>query len=771
MWHGRTLAVVLPTYNEAGSIAECIRGFESLGIVDDLVVVNNNAHPDTSPAVAGTGAREVHESVQGYGAAIQRGLRETSSADLVCICEPDGTFDPADLLKLLPFTVDVEVVFGSRTVQTFILHGANMGAFLRWGNWAVAKLAMVLFNSVHLSDVGCTFRVLSPRRDRPTPAGVPPRRQRLRLRDDAPRVEPGRALHPGAGEVPAANRRQLRHRRSDEGVQARGVDDPARPARTAAGEMSTSERATVRRILVDARPISHPTAGGRGVGNHVAGLLEGLAGGETPVTALVGSDRERDVLDPTVTSRIDVEVLGRSAIRRAAAPGTWYLATSLFLHPISLDPIPASVTEARLPIAALLYDVIPYRYPEQYLTEDDPHRQARLRAVLSRTVDVFCSNSEFVSRTAVDALGLDPARLHVTGCGVAARFRPGDRVAARSLARPYFAGAHQSIVAAITGADDRKNTGGLLRAWARLPAATRMSRTLVVIAGASDDVLRSWIRSAGELGITGEVRFATDADDEQVVAMLQAAELVVVPSLEEGFGLPVLEGAACGAPVVCSGVSSLPEVLPEPRAHFDPHDASDMALVIDRALTDQTLRATLRSAAASALERWTWQRVAGDVVATIASTSTGRRTRSPRRRYAVLAEDLAGASPIVAEIRARAPDADVTVGLDPIDPTDRESHSSMARSWRPRSVGTSSRTTSTASWRSSTRTPRRCRWRRSAPADVVQEGDVLVEIVPQGLSACPERPTALFSRGCPRPPAPSRRAREGCRWPITGAAP
>ena len=69
MWHGRTLAVVLPTYNEAGSIAECIRGFESLGIVDDLVVVNNNAHPDTSPAVAGTGAREVHE----VGPGVRRG--------------------------------------------------------------------------------------------------------------------------------------------------------------------------------------------------------------------------------------------------------------------------------------------------------------------------------------------------------------------------------------------------------------------------------------------------------------------------------------------------------------------------------------------------------------------------------------------------------------------------------------------------------------------------------------------------------------------------
>jgi glycosyltransferase involved in cell wall biosynthesis len=160
MWNGQRLAVVLPTYNEHLSIAECIRGFEALGIVDDILVVNNNAHPDTSPAVAPTVAREVVETTQGYGAAIRRGLRETTDADLVCVCEPDGTFDPADLLKLLPFTSDVDVVFGSRTVQTFILSGANMGWFLRWGNWAVAKLTEVLYNTVYLSDVGCTFRVL-----------------------------------------------------------------------------------------------------------------------------------------------------------------------------------------------------------------------------------------------------------------------------------------------------------------------------------------------------------------------------------------------------------------------------------------------------------------------------------------------------------------------------------------------------------------------------------------------------------------------------------
>lgn len=159
MWEGRSVSVVLPTYNEADSIATCIKGFEALGIVDEILVVNNNAAAGTSEAVAATSAREVHEPTQGYGAAIRRGFAE-ATGDLVVLCEPDGTFDPSDLCKLLPFTVDTQVVLGSRTVQTYIWSGANMGPFLRWGNWAVAKMIEVLWGTVYLSDVGCTFRVL-----------------------------------------------------------------------------------------------------------------------------------------------------------------------------------------------------------------------------------------------------------------------------------------------------------------------------------------------------------------------------------------------------------------------------------------------------------------------------------------------------------------------------------------------------------------------------------------------------------------------------------
>jgi dolichol-phosphate mannosyltransferase len=163
MWRDKTLGVVLPTYNEKDSIAECIRRFEAIPEVDRVVVVNNNAVAGTSEEVATTGAIEVHETTQGYGAAIQRGLREAGT-DLVAVCEPDGTFEPEDLRKLLAFLPDCDLVIGSRTVSNFIWDGANMGWFLQWGNWVVAKLIEVLYNTSYLSDVGCTFRVMTAER-------------------------------------------------------------------------------------------------------------------------------------------------------------------------------------------------------------------------------------------------------------------------------------------------------------------------------------------------------------------------------------------------------------------------------------------------------------------------------------------------------------------------------------------------------------------------------------------------------------------------------
>src|SRR4029079_14861810 len=88
------------------------------------------------------------------------GLQE-ARGDLLVLTEPDGTFLPADIVKLLAYSDDCDAVFGTRTARDVIWRGANRGAFLKWGNWAAAKLVEALFNTSHLSDVGCTYRLIT----------------------------------------------------------------------------------------------------------------------------------------------------------------------------------------------------------------------------------------------------------------------------------------------------------------------------------------------------------------------------------------------------------------------------------------------------------------------------------------------------------------------------------------------------------------------------------------------------------------------------------
>jgi glycosyltransferase involved in cell wall biosynthesis len=160
VFRDKRVSLILPTYNEKDSIAKVIGEFEALNVCDEIIVINNNAAPGTSEEVAKTRAIEIVETEQGYGAAIQRGFRE-ATGDLIVVCEPDDTFVARDIFKLLEFTSDVGIVYGSRTVSNFIWDGANMGKFLKWGNWAVAKMMEVLFNTNSLSDVGCTYRVIT----------------------------------------------------------------------------------------------------------------------------------------------------------------------------------------------------------------------------------------------------------------------------------------------------------------------------------------------------------------------------------------------------------------------------------------------------------------------------------------------------------------------------------------------------------------------------------------------------------------------------------
>ena len=159
MWNGREVSVVLMTYAERDSIRGVINAFFATGLVDEVLVIDNNAQDGTAEEVAQTRARLVHEPRQGYGHATRRGLLE-ARGEIIVLAEPDGTFLPEDVLKLLVYSSECDAVFGTRTTRELIWAEANMARLLRWGNWAVAKLIEALYNTSHLSDVGCTYRLL-----------------------------------------------------------------------------------------------------------------------------------------------------------------------------------------------------------------------------------------------------------------------------------------------------------------------------------------------------------------------------------------------------------------------------------------------------------------------------------------------------------------------------------------------------------------------------------------------------------------------------------
>ena len=159
MYRNRTVSVVFPVYNEEENIRKAIEDFLAQPFVDEVVAVDNNSSDRSAEEIRSTKARYVHETTQGYGAALQRGMRE-STGDIIVTVEPDGTFLARDIEKLLIYGEDFEVVFGTRTSRALIWSGANMKFGIRMGNWAVAKFLEYLFNGPSLTDVGCTYKLL-----------------------------------------------------------------------------------------------------------------------------------------------------------------------------------------------------------------------------------------------------------------------------------------------------------------------------------------------------------------------------------------------------------------------------------------------------------------------------------------------------------------------------------------------------------------------------------------------------------------------------------
>lgn len=159
MYQGKKISVVIPAYNEEEAIEKTVKDF-SKPYVDEIIVVDNNSKDRTAELAKKAGAEVITETKQGYGFALQKGMRE-AKGDAIILTEADCTFVGKDMEKFLVYIEDVDLVLGTRLTGELREKGAKMNWFLNYGNLFLAKLIQLRFwGRVRLTDVGCTFRAI-----------------------------------------------------------------------------------------------------------------------------------------------------------------------------------------------------------------------------------------------------------------------------------------------------------------------------------------------------------------------------------------------------------------------------------------------------------------------------------------------------------------------------------------------------------------------------------------------------------------------------------
>jgi glycosyltransferase involved in cell wall biosynthesis len=179
----------------------------------------------------------------------------------------------------------------------------------------------------------------------------------------------------------------------------------------------------------------------------------------------------------------------------------------------------------------------------------------------------------------------------------------------RQREREKLVGAGNEMVLAVGAIQTRKNTLNAVRAVASLPSNYKL-----VLAGGNgygSEAVYDFIRSAG---LESRMKLLGYVTDDRLSLLYQAASLFLFPSLEEGFGLPVLEAMAHGVPVVASATSSLPEVGGDAALYVDPRNPEDIAEKIHRGVEDGDLRADLIERGLARALQFTWQRMAEETL-------------------------------------------------------------------------------------------------------------------------------------------------------------
>jgi glycosyltransferase involved in cell wall biosynthesis len=369
------------------------------------------------------------------------------------------------------------------------------------------------------------------------------------------------------------------------------------------------------RLAVDLQALQVPGYAERGIGRYVAAHASALGRSGRIAAALLAPELPPPAgLPPELATAGLVRFDSRPEARALAGHGPLaHHVPAPFLHCGPGDPSALVVAphwaELGLPRVVTLHDLIPLRAPHHYLPTPAHVDRYRARAAWVGDAELVVTNSEYTRGEAIELLGCDPHRVVTVGAGVSPFFTPRDGTDTELFRFTFGSLEDQPFILTVGGSDVRKGTERLVAALGLLVKGGLDLRLVVV--GALTPAWQDRLAEAARHARVGErLVLAGAVGDELLRACYRRAAVTVVPSLAEGFGLPVLESAACGTPALASATTALVEAAATPLATFDPADTAAVAGAVADLLSDDGRREAVLEAQRTLAARSTWDAVA-----------------------------------------------------------------------------------------------------------------------------------------------------------------
>lgn len=258
---------------------------------------------------------------------------------------------------------------------------------------------------------------------------------------------------------------------------------------------------------------------------------------------------------------------------------------------------------------AIIHDFIPYLFPERFLEPDPYFKKYYLKRLDAlKEFDLLLSNSESTRQDAIKILGVSPD--HVINISSAASdiFKRIDYSNQEIDAFLWRFRISKPFVFYTGNVEYHKNIEPTLRAFSKLPDEVRRNHQFVLTHVGDETAFRNKIRALGledhEVVITGHI------SDQDLVTLYNCCKLFIFPSLYEGFGLPILEAMACGAPVIASDNSSIPEVMGRKDAMFTASSEQAIIEALYKGLTDEDFRKDLTAYGLERVKQFGWDKSA-----------------------------------------------------------------------------------------------------------------------------------------------------------------